>query len=334
MTRRAVMFSVTLVLGLLATPPMVDAQPTGKAPTIGYLVQFSGAAGPPSLNMTAFLEGLAALGYVDGKTIAIEYRYTEGQSERLPDLAADLVQRKVDLIVTETGTGALRAKAATQTIHIVMQTSGDAVSQRLVASLERPGGNVTGLTALNPADSGKRLQLLREIVPKLSQVGVVWTGPSGPVSDREWAETRAAALPLQVQLTSLEVRGAAEFPGAFAEAARRNLHALLLFDIGGMGTAAVMTQLAQLAAQHRLPMMFQGAAYVRQGGLISYSPDFQDLARRAATYVDKILKGANPAELPVGQPTRFILAVNLKTAKALDLTIPPSVLKEANLVIE
>ena len=332
MNPRAIALSMLLALGTFATPLLADAQQPGKVPTIGYLVQFSGAAGPPSLNMKAFLGGLADLGYVDGKTIAIEYRYAEGKSERLPELATDLVQRKVDLIVTETGTGALRAKDATQTIPIVMQTSGDAISQRLVASLDRPGGNVTGLTALNPADSRKRLQLLTEIVPKLTQAGVLT--PGGKVAEREWAETHAAAQPLHVQLTALKVGSAADFPDAFAEAAKQRLQALLLFDIGGMSTSAVIAQVTALAAQHRLPMMFQAGAYVRQGGLISYSPDFLDLCRRAATYVDRILKGANPAELPVGQPTKITLAVNLKTAKALELTIPPSILSQANVVIE
>ena len=332
MKPRVVVLGILLALGIFATPLGADAQQPGKVPTIGYLVQFSGAAGPPSGNMKAFLEGLADLGYVDGKTIAIEYRYTEGKSDRLPEFAAELVRLKVDLIVTETGTAARRAKDATQTIPIVMQTSADAVTQGLVASLARPGGNVTGLTALSPAVSGKRLQLLAEVVPKLTQVGVLRSG--GPAAEREWAETRAAAQPLQMQLTSLKVGDAAEFPAAFAEAARQDLQALLLFDIGGMQTAAVTTQLAQLSTQHRLPMMFQGPGAVRQGGLIAYAPDFADLCRRAATYVDRILKGANPAELSVGEPTKFILAINLKAAKALDLTISPSVLGQANVVIE
>jgi putative ABC transport system substrate-binding protein len=334
MKPRVVVIGVAIVLGLLAAPLVVDAQQPGKVPTIGYLAQFSVAAGPPSRSLTAFLEGLAQLGYVDGKTIAIEYRYTEGKSERLPELAAELVQRKVDLIVTETGNAALRAKEATQTIPIVMEGSGDAVSQGLVASPAHPGGNVTGLTNLSPAASGKRLQLLTEVVPKLTQVGVLWAGPSAPISDREWAETRAAALPLQVQLTSLEVRGAAEFPNAFAEAARQHLQALLLFDIGGMGTPAVVAQLIDLAAQYRLPLMFQGVYSVQQGGLMSYGSDGLDLCRRAATYVDRILKGANPAELPVEQPTKFLLTINQKTAKALGLTIPQSVLSQADTVIE
>ena len=332
MKPRAVVLSILLAVGIFATPLGADAQQPGKVPTIGYLAQFSGPAGPPSGNMKAFLEGLAELGYVDGKTIAIEYRYTEGKSERLPDLAADLVQRKVDVIVTETGTAALRAKAATQTIPIVMEGSADAVTQGLVASLARPGGNVTGLTNLSPAASGKRLQLLAEVVPKLAQVGVLT--PGGPAAEREWTETQTAAQPLQVQLTALKIGSAADFPGAFAEAARQNLQALILFDIGGMQTAAVITQLVQLATQHRLPMMFQGPGSVRQGGLIGYGSDGLDLCRRAATYVDRILKGANPAELSVGEPTKFNLAISLKAAKALDLTIPPSVLSQANVVIE
>ena len=332
MKLRGVVLSVMLVLALLAAPLGADAQQPGKVPTIGYLVQFSGAAGPPNTNLTAFLEGLRDLGYVDGKTIAIEYRYTEGKSERLPELAAELVRLKVDLIVTETGVAALRAKDATQTIPIVMEGSADAVTQGLVASLARPGGNVTGLTDLSPAVGGKRLQLLAEVVPKLTQVGVLT--PGGPAAEREWTETQAMAQPLQVQLTSLKIGGAADFPGVFAEAARQNLQALVLFDIGGMSTPAVRAQLVALAAQHRLPMMFQGPGAVRQGGLMGYGSDGLDMCRRAATYVDRILKGANPAELPVGQPTKFILAINLKAAKALDLTIPPSVLSQANVVIE
>ena len=332
MQPRAVVVSVMFVLALLAAPLGADAQQPGKVPTIGYLAQFSGPAGPPSAGITAFLEGLAALGYVDGKTIAIEYLYTEGKSDRLPELAAELVRLKVDLIVTETGVAALRAKDATQTIPIVMEGSADAVTQGLVASLARPGGNVTGLTDLTPVAGGKRLQLLAEVVPKLTQVGVLT--PGGPAAEREWAETQAAAQPLHVQLTSLKVGGAADIPAVFAEAARQNLQALILFDIGGMNTTTVSTQLVQLSTQHRLPMMFQGPRAVRQGGLMAYATDSLDQWRRAATYVDRILKGANPAELPVGQPTKFILAINLKAAQALGLTIPPSVLSQATEVIE
>jgi putative ABC transport system substrate-binding protein len=332
MKLRTFVLSVMLVLALLATPLGADAQQPGKIPTIGFLAQFSGPAGPPSAGITAFLEGLRDLGYVDGKTIAIEYRYTEGKSERLPELAAELVRLKVDLIVTETGVAALRARDATQSIPIVMETSADAVTQGLVVSLAHPGGNVTGLTDLTPVAGGKRLQLLAEVVPKLTQVGVLT--PGGPAAEREWTETQAAAQPLQVQLTSFKIGDATDFPGAFAEAARQHLQALLLFDIGGMSTATVRTQLVQLSTQHHLPMMFQGPGAVRQGGLMGYGSDGLDMCRRAATYVDRILKGANPAELPVGEPTKFILAINLKAAKALDLTFPQSILSQANVVIE
>ena len=332
MNPRGVVFSILLAVGLVVTPFLADAQQQGKVPTIGYLAQFSGPAGPPSATIKAFLDGLQDLGYVDGKTIAIEYRYTEGKSDRLPDLATELVRLKVDVIVTETGSAALHMKKATQTIPIVMQASADAVTQGLVASLDRPGGNVTGLTALSPAVSGKRLQLLAEVVPKLTKVGVLWSG--GPAAEREWAETRAAAQPLQVQLYSLKVAGAADFPSVFAEAAQKDVQALLLFDVGGMLTAAVATQLADLAVQHHLPIMGWSPRFADGGNLIGYGVNGLALCRRAASYVDRILKGANPAELPVEVPTRFELAINLKAAKALDLTIPQTVLSQADRVIE
>ena len=332
MNVRAIVLSVALVLGLLAPPIMADAQQAGKIPTIGYLAQFSGPAGPPSASIKAFLDGLQDLGYVDGKTIAIEYRYTEGKSDRLPDLAAELARLKVDVIVTETGTAALHAKKATQTIPIVMQASADAVTQGLVASLERPGGNVTGLTALSPAVSGKRLQLLAEVVPKLTKVGVLWSG--GPAAEPEWAETRSAAQPLKVQLHSLKVPAAADFPAAFAEAAQQDVQALLLFDVGGMLTTAVAAQLADLAVKHHLPIMGWFPRFADWGNLMGYGVNGLALCRRAATYVDRILKGANPAELPVEPPTKFELAINLKAAKAIDLTIPQSVLSQADRVIE
>ena len=249
------MLSVTLALVLFVAPLVADAQQPGKVPTIGYLSQFSGSAGPPSRQLTAFLEGLRELGYVEGKNIAIEYRFTEGKNDRLPELAAELARLKVDIIVTETGMAALHAKKATQTIPIVMGASGDAVSQGLVASLAHPGGNVTGLTAIAPATSGKRLQLLTEVVPKLTHVGVLWDGVSSPLSDREWAETRAAAQPLNVQLYSLKARGPAELPGAFAEAARQHIQAVLMFDVTAWSTRAAAAQIAELALQNRLPMM-------------------------------------------------------------------------------
>jgi putative ABC transport system substrate-binding protein len=334
MKHRKALLSIALALALFAAPLVAGAQQPGKIPTIGYLSQFSTSAGPRSPGHEAFLQGLRELGYVEGKNIAIEYRFTEGKNDRLPELAAELARLKVDIIVTETGMASLHAKKATQTIPIVMMASGDAVSQGLVASLAHPGGNVTGLTALSPTTIGKGLQLLAEIVPKLTHVGVLWDGSSTPMRDRGWAETRAAAQALKVQLYSLKASGPAEFPGAFAEAVRQHIQAVLMFDVSPWATRAAAAQLAELAAQHRLPMMFPFPFYADQGGLMGYGVNVLELNRRAATYVDRILKGANPADLPVGQPTKFDLVINLKTAKALGLTIPQSVLIQADRVIE
>jgi putative ABC transport system substrate-binding protein len=330
-TKIAVLVFVFLVF---LTVHVTDAQQPGKVPRIGYLSQWSGPAGPPSVQIRAFLEGLKELGYVDGKNIVIEYRYTEGKNDRIPELVAELARLKVDIIVTETGTPALHAKKATQTIPIVMGVSGDPVGMGLVSSLDHPGGNVTGLTDMAPLLSGRRLQLLAEAVPKLTHVGVLWTGVSSPTYDRQWADTRASAQPLNVQLYSLEARGPADLPAAFAEAARQHVQAVLILDdptlIGG-----AFARTAELALQNRLPMIFNEIQLTRQGGLMSYGgTNIPELFRRAATYVDRILKGANPADLPVEQPTKFDLVINLKTAKALGLTIPQSVLKQADKVIE
>jgi len=323
---------LTAVLVLLVAAPLSAAQAPAKVPTLGYLVQFSGSAGPKSRNMVAFLQGLSDLGYVEGKNIAIEYRYTEGKNDRLPALAAELVALKVDVIVTETGTGAGAAQGASRTIPIVMENSNDAVGQGIIASLDHPGGNVTGLTALSSAVDGKRLQLLAQVVPNLTHVGVLWAGGSNPVFDREWAETRTAAGPLNVQVHSLEARDPAGFPEAFAEATRQRVQAILQFDVNTYGSVAAALQLADLAIKNHLPMMFQSTGFVLRGGLIAYGPDGADLARRAASYVDRILKGANPADLAVGTPDKFVLTVNLNTAKTLGLTIPQSVLSQAEIV--
>jgi len=327
-TKNAVLIFAFLVF---LTAHVADAQQPGKVPTIGYLSQSSGSAGPPSPQLTAFLEGLRELGYVEGKNIAIEYRFTEGKNDRLPELAAGLARLKVDIIVTEMGMAALHAKKATQTIPIVMGVSGDPVSMGLVASLAHPGGNVTGLTDMAPLLSGRRLQLLTEAVPKLTHVGVLWDGGGSPVPDREWAETHAVAQQLKVQLYSLKARGPADLPGAFAEAARQHIQAVLLFDMPTLVSAAA-AQIAELALQNRLPTMSSFRGLTRQGGLMSYTANVVELNRRAATYVDRILKGANPADLPVEQATKFVLVINLKTAKALGLTIPQSVLIQAEVI--
>jgi putative ABC transport system substrate-binding protein len=328
------LLSIFFALVLFVVPFVADAQQAGKVPTLGYLSQYSGPAGPPSTSIKAFLEGLKELGYVEGKNIAIEYRYTEGKIDRLPEVAAELARLKVDIIVVETGMAAGHAKKATQTIPIVMEASGDAVSQGLVASLAQPGGNVTGLTALSPTTIGKQLQLLSEVVPNLTHVGVLWDGVSSPLRNQAWAETRAAAQPLKVQLYSLKASGPGEFPGAFAEAARQNVQAVLMFDISPWMTRAGAAQLVELAIQHRLPMMFPFPFYAGQGGLMGYGVNVPELSRRAASYVDRILKGAKPADLAVGQPTKFDLVINLKAAKAIGLTIPQPVLSQADRVIE
>jgi putative ABC transport system substrate-binding protein len=312
---------------------VAGAQQPGKIiPRIGYLMQQSAPAGSPSRLLEAFLEGLRELGYVEGKNVAIEYRYTEGKNERLPELVAELARLKVDIIVVETDMAALQAKKATQTIPIVMTGSSDPVSEGLVSSLAHPGGNVTGLTSLSPATIGKRLQLLAEVVPNLTNVGVLWDGVSSPLSDREWAEMRAAAQQLKVQLYSLKASGPAEFPRAFAEAVRQQVQAIFPFDTWAIHVAAA--QIAELAIQNRLPMVSFYMSFPRQGGLMSYGWNPLESFRRAATYIDRILKGAKPADLPVGQPTKFVLWINLKTAKALGLTIPQSVLSQAERVFE
>jgi len=336
MKHRKALLSIALALVLFAAPLVADAQQPGKVPRIGYLSQFSGSAGPHSPQLTGFLIGMRELGYFDGKNIAIEYRFTEKKNERLPELAADLARIKVDVIVTETGWAALQSKKATQTIPIVMQVSGDPVTLGLVASLAHPGGNVTGLTAINTATTGRRLQLLTEAVPNLTKVGVLWDGVSGPVRDREWADARAAAQPLKVQLFSLSARGPEELPGAFAEAARQHVQAVFMFDFPALTRDAAATRTAELALKNRLPMISPNSWLTQQGCLMSYSGDIflPELSRRAATYVDRILKGAKPGDLPVEQPTKFELVINLKTAKALGLTIPQSVLNQADRVFE
>ena len=319
---------------VLFTAHGVDAQQPARIPTLGYVSQFSGPAGPKSAPLAAFLEGLNRLGYVEGKNIAIEYRYTEGKNDRLPALAAELAALKVDVIVTETGGAALQAKNATQTIPIVMQNSGDAVGQGLAASLDRPGGNVTGLTSLSATGAAKRLQLLAELVPNLTHVGVLWSGPGFAVTDREWAQTKEAAGPLNVQLHALEARDASGLPTAFAEAKQQQVQAIVQFDVPPLTAAPATAQTFEFTLTNRLPMMFQSPNIVRNGGLIAYGVDNIELCRRAAGYVDRILKGAKAGDLPVGTPEKFVLLVNLKTAKAIGLTIPPSILSRADTVIE
>jgi putative ABC transport system substrate-binding protein len=262
----------------------------------------------------------------------IDVGSAEGEPDRLPELAADLVRRKVDLIVTETGSAAVAAKKATQTIPIVMMGSGDAVRQGLAMSLARPGGNVTGLTVISPELSRKRLELLRELLPKLSHVGVLSCGFPSPVAEQEWAETKSAGDVLGLRVSRFEAHRREDLATIFALAVTQRVQALLGFDCPNLVPSAAL--IAQLSVKHRLPSMHAFPVYPRAGNLMSYGAVVANAPYRAATYVDRILKGARPADLPIEQPTKFELVINLKTAKALALTIPPSLLLRADQVIE
>jgi putative ABC transport system substrate-binding protein len=319
---------VLIVLGVFSTPSDGDAQQPGKVPRVGFLGPRNRADGP---FVGAFLQGMRELGWVEGQNIAIEYRFAEGRLDRLPDLAAELVRLKVDVILATSTPPALAAKNATSTIPIVMGTSADPVGSGLVASLARPGGNVTGLSfSVGLEVVGKELELLKETVPNARRVAVL-SNPANPGNVRalETVKTRARALGVQLQI--LEARGPDEFEAAFAAMARERAQALLVVPDAVFGFHRAPLQV--LAAKSRLPTMYGLREHAEAGGLMSYAVDLRDSMRRSATYVDKILKGAKPADLPIEQPTQFELVINLKTAKALGLTIPPSVLVRANEVI-
>jgi putative ABC transport system substrate-binding protein len=314
---------------LLALSSPVQAQQAGKVPRIGVL-----SAGTPSSNVTrveALRLGLREAGYIEGKNITIEYRYAEETLDRLPTLASELVRLQVDVIVAAGNQAITAAKQSTTTIPIVMAASGDAVRQGFVASLARPGGNVTGLTLQSPELSGKRLELLMEVVPKLSLVAVLLKS-GNPLHAFTWKETEAAAQALKVKLQAVEVRESEEFESAFATMARSRAGALIVPLEPLFNNQA--GRIVNLAAKNRLPGMYGDRHYVDAGGLMAYGASIADTWRRAATYVDKILKGRKPADLPVEQPTKFELVINLKTAKVLNLTIPQSVLYRADKVIK
>jgi putative tryptophan/tyrosine transport system substrate-binding protein len=313
---------------LLATVSLAEAQ-RGTVPRIGFL-----AAPSPSFfstRMNAFREGLYDLGHVEGKNIAIEYRYAGGKLDRLPALADELVRLKVDVIVTSSAPGALAAKNATGTIPVVFVTAGDPVGMGLVASLARPSGNVTGLTTHAPELSGKRLELLKEVLPRITRVAVLWN-PFNPGFSEMLKEMQAASQAHALQLQSLEVRRLDDFEGAFESLARGNSHAIIVVSDPFLNTHHKL--IVDVAVKHRLPAMYGGPEVVDAGGLMSYAPSFSDQYRRAATYVDKILRGTKPAELPVERPMKFELVINLKTAKQIGLTIPESVLYRVDRVIK
>ena len=316
---------LALTLAPLAAPLAAEAQPPTKVPRIGVLWPVSD---DPTLE--AFRQGLRSLGYIEGQNLLIEYRYAGGKDALLPDLAAQLVHLNPDVILTWTVVGARVAKQATATIPIVSGSMSDPVAAGLVASLARPGGNLTGLTSLTPQLSAKRLQLISEVVPGLPRVAVLST--PNPTAQLGLRETEVAARSLGVRLQALDVRSPDDLDSAFSAIVRERAGAVIVL------ADALFIQhrkrLVDLAAKHRLPAIYFGKEHVDAGGLMSYAPSFPDMFRRAAIYVDKILKGAKPADLPVEQPTKFELVVNLKTAKALGLTIPPSVLARTDHVIE
>jgi putative ABC transport system substrate-binding protein len=320
---RRIGFAVVFALGLVLAPLAVNAQPLTTIPRIGLLAD----ATP-----WEFLRiGLHDLGYVDGKSVALEERSSQGRSERLSGLASELVRLNVNIIVTWGTPATLAAKQATTTIPIVMASAGDPVRSGLVSSLAHPGGNVTGLTVLGPGLAAKRLELLKEAVPHIAHVAFLWN-PANPDQKSSFDEAHAGARALGVTLQSVEARSREELERAFAAMKQSRPSALLM-------TADAVHQryigrIVAFASDARLPAMYQLKEAVERGGLMSYGASLPDLSRRAATYVDKILKGAKPADLPVEQPTKFELVINLKTAKALALTIPPSVLIRADQVIE
>jgi putative ABC transport system substrate-binding protein len=277
----------------------------------------------------AFRQGLRELGWIEGKNIGIEYRYAKAPAD-LPALAAELVQLKVDVIVTS-ATGTLPAKEATRTIPIVMASNADPVVMGMVASLARPGGNVTGLSQISSELAGKRLELLKQIVPNLSRVAVMWN-PGGRGSTVNWQEMQLPARSLGLELHSLETRNPSDFDQAFADASRAHVGALAIMP--NPLFAGNLRRIADLAIKRRLPAIFNLREFADSGGLITYGPNRTAEFRRAATYVDKILKGAKPSDLPVEQPTKFELVINLKTAKALGLTIPQPLLLRADELIQ
>jgi putative ABC transport system substrate-binding protein len=329
MNRRA--FLTALSGSLLAAPRAAEAQQAAKIARIGYLA-LNRAAGPH--RHEAFLQGLRDLGYVEGRNLVMEYRDAEGKSERLPALAAELVALKVDVIVAGGGAqAAVAAKQATRTLPIVFASTADAVGSGLVTSLARPGGNITGLSLIFPELVGKCLEQINQAVPGVSRVAVLWQpGAYGERTEKDMLKrAEVAGRALGVRLQVVEARGPADFDRAFSEMTRARAGALTVLPSTML--LGERRRLVDLAAKNRLPTVFPYREGVDAGGLMSYGANITDNYRRAATYVDKILKGAKPGDLPVEQPAKFELAINLKTAKALGLTIPPSVLGRADEVI-
>ena len=329
MKRSAVSVILAFALGLVAAPLAAEAQQPAKVPRIGFLSAEVPAA--TSDRMEGFQQGLHDLGYAEGQNIVIVYRFARGRYERLPDLAAELARLKVDIIVAASTPAAQAAKNAAGPIPVVFMQVGDPVASGLVRTLAQPGGNVTGLSLLNYELSGKRLELLKEVVPRASRVAVLWD-PGHPAGAPILRETEAAARALGLQVQPVEARGPDDFQSALSTIKRMRAGGLVVLP--SQLFTAHRYRLADLLIRERVPAVFLSSEFVEAGGLLSYSASLADQYRRAATYVDKILKGRKPADLPVEQPTRFELVINMKTAKALGLTIPQTILVRADQVIQ
>jgi putative ABC transport system substrate-binding protein len=326
MRRRRVLAG--LLLSLVVAPLAAEAQPAGKVYRIGFL----GATSPAGYasQVEAFRAGLRDLGYVEGKNVVIEFRWAEGNYARLPELAVELVRLKPDVLVTHAPAGTLAAKRATSTIPIVMGVAGDAVATGLVASLARPGANVTGSSFLLPELTAKRLEILKEVLPDLTRVGVL-LNPDNPANTSTLSAMEHTARSIKLQIHRVEARNLADLTGAFTAMVKGRAGGLAMYDDAMLFAHA--EQIADLARKHKLPTI-GSVEYVKAGGLLGFGVNFPDLWRRAAGFADKILKGAKPGDLPIEQPTKFELVINRKTAKALGLTIPPSLLLRADQVIE
>jgi putative tryptophan/tyrosine transport system substrate-binding protein len=325
MSRRV--FVATIVGGLLAAPLTAVAQPARNVPRIGVL----GDHWPGHPFIAAFRQGMRELGYTEGQNIAIEYRYAHGVADRFRDLAAELINLKVDVLVVGGTPGALSAKSRTRTVPIVFALAGDPVGTGLVGSLAHPGTNITGISVFHPEMSAKDLELLKTAVPQVSRVAILYN-PLNPVTRPALDRVREAARALSLELQLVEVRRPDQLASAFSTMTASRAGALLAISDPLFGNA--LTDLAVLTARNRLPAIYNRREFAEAGGLMAHGPSFSDNYRRAAAYVDKILKGAKPADLPIEQPTKFELVINLKTARALGLTIPVSLLQRADQVIE
>jgi putative ABC transport system substrate-binding protein len=325
MRQRAILSALALVIFALPA----TAQPPAKGARIGCL--WSGSRSAFSGRLQAFREGLRGLGYVEGQTVTIDYRFADGRFERLPALAAELASLKVDVIVTAGDISISAARQATKTIPIVVANAGDLVGPGHVASLARPGGNVTGLVDMSPELGAKRIQLVKEAIPKTTRVAIL-SNPTNPVKVADVREAQTAGRALGIQVLSVKVRNASDLEPGFAAMAKERVDALLVADDALINNNR--KRILDLAERTRLPAIYFNSAWAQAGGLMAYGPSERETYGRAAVFVDKILKGAKPGDLPVEQPTKFELVINLKTAKALGLTIPPSLLLRADEIIE